>query len=49
MSYRPISPTFDLQAIHFSLTRRWTIKTGQAMVYLELLIKFTINRFCFST
>jgi hypothetical protein len=36
MSYRPISPTFDLQAIHFSLTRRWTIKTGQAMVYLVL-------------
>jgi hypothetical protein len=37
MSYRPISPTFDLQAIHFSLTRRWTIKTGQAMLNIVLL------------
>jgi hypothetical protein len=36
MSHRPISPTFDLQAIHFSLTRRWTIKTGQAMLNLVL-------------
>jgi hypothetical protein len=32
-----ISPTFDLQAAHFSLARRWTIKTGQAMLDLELL------------
>jgi hypothetical protein len=37
MSYRPGSHTYDLRATYFSLARRWTIQSDQAIYGLELL------------